>query len=425
MIDALTDEEFRVALIGGFQEFSNLQGINFQSYGKATATPQDLTMGHSGTEYQLLQSKDYNVKFYRRINVNNAPDLEVKQLLNQQGYASSPTVTGSLHFAPKKGINASLAIFEKRISSEGLAWDYVKNNLLRFGEDVLARLQNPEQGVTPVRPEAISVTDEIRYRDMPETIKDILGSIFITKMAELGRTIAAYHSIMIGITGEKNFEREALSLHYQRSVYAGLKGDVRSTLDLLKRTSPELDELTTGYAEALLELEPQIHTTLKRIFTHKIEADKIRIHGDFTLEQVAMSNDQFIIQNFDGDPDRTFSQRTLRRSPAKDLANLMRSISYAAGLVFEELSPRLREETADHLEDWLLTASSYLSAEFLTAYRKAVAGTRLLPADENDLEVLLDAFRIEKALQELRYDLNYRPGQAKIPIRGLLELLED
>jgi maltose alpha-D-glucosyltransferase/alpha-amylase len=186
-----------------------------------------------------------------------------------------------------------------------------------------------------------------------------------------------------------------------------------------------MDDDATGFAEALIEQEEKIHTKLKRVFAHKIESDKIRIHGDFTLEQVAMSDDNFIIQNFDGDKDRTFSQRSLRRSPAKDLANLMRSISYAAGLTFEDLSSGVREETADHLEDWLRTASRYLSAEFLTAYRKAASGTRLLPEDDADLEVLLDTFRIEKALQELRYDLNYRTGQVKIPLRGVLELLEE
>ena len=102
----------------------------------------------------------------------------------------------------------------------------------------------------------------------------------------------------------------------------------------------------------------------------------------------------------------------------------MRSISYACGLVYEDLAPGVREETADHLKDWLRTANRYLSAEFLTAYRKATDGTRLLPDDETDLEVLIDTFRIEKVLQELRYDLHYRTNQAKVPLRGLLELLE-
>ena len=187
----------------------------------------------------------------------------------------------------------------------------------------------------------------------------------------------------------------------------------------------DMDEVMMGLAAAAIEQEPIIHKKLKRLYRYKIEADKIRIHGDFTLMQLAVTDEGFLIQNFDGDPDRTFSQRRLRRSPAKDIANLMRSINYACGLAFADLSKGVRQETADHLEDWLRTASRYLCAEYLTAYRTATDGTRLLPASEEDLQVLLDTFQIEKALQELRYDLNYRPDQAIVPLRGLLELLDE
>jgi len=38
--------------------------------------------------------------------------------------------------------------------------------------------------------------------------------------------------------------------------------------------------------------------------------------------------------------------------------------------------------------------------------------------------VLLDAFLLEKALYELAYELNNRPDWVRIPIQGILELLE-
>ncbi|NJC27106.1 maltose alpha-D-glucosyltransferase [Neolewinella antarctica] len=426
LIDALYDEDYRRGLVDGLKEFGELPGFNFVAQDSmATTGPQTASLLHSGTEYMLLQSKDYTIKFYRRVDTTDVPDLEIKRMLTRRGFANAPTVVGTLHFAPKNTQNATLAIFEQRISSGGSAWDYVENNMQRFAEDVVSLLQRENGEAPKAQPDEIAVTDRIMYADMPETIQDVLGSPFITKLAELGRTIASYHTVMSDVSSEKNFEKEALSLHYQRSVYAGLKGDVRSTLDLLRKSMGELNDDAAGLAEALLAQEEKMHTKLKRLFAHKIEADKIRIHGDFTLMQLAQVDDTFVIRNFDGDPDRTFSQRRLRRSPAKDIANLMRSISYACGLVYEDLAPGLRDETAAHLEDWLRTANRYLSAEFLTAYRKATTGTRLLPADEHDLEVMLDTFRIEKALQELRYDLNYRPGQAIVPLRGLLELVED
>ncbi|OAV43745.1 maltose alpha-D-glucosyltransferase [Lewinella sp. 4G2] len=425
MIDALYDEDYRRGLINGLRDYGNLPGFKFIAQDSmATTGPQSATLLHSGTEYMLLQSKDYNIKFYRRVDVADVPDLEIKRMLTRRGFANAPKVVGTLHFSPKPNQNATLAIFEERLSSGGTAWDYVENNLQRFAEDVITLIQQPNVDLEKAHPEEIAVTDTVMYSDMPETIQDILGSPFVTKLADLGRTLASYHTVMADVSSEKNFEREALSLHYQRSVYAGLKGDVRATLDLLRNKMEELSDDAAGLAEALLEREEEIHTKLKLLFAHKIEADKIRIHGDFTLMQLSQVDDHFVIRNFDGDPDRTFSQRRLRRSPAKDIANLMRSINYACGLVYEDLAAGLRDETATQLEDWLQTAYRYLAAEFLTAYRKATTGTRLLPADETDLEVMLDTFRIEKALQELRYDLNYRTQQAIVPLRGLLELLD-
>ncbi|MBB4080424.1 maltose alpha-D-glucosyltransferase/alpha-amylase [Lewinella aquimaris] len=423
LIDALYDEDYRRGLISGLKEYGTMKDFRFLAQESMAAAPrQDANLVHSGTEYMMLQSRDYNIKYYRRVDGNDVPDLEVKQMLNRRGYSSAPKVLGTLHFTPTQRLNATLAIFEEREPNEGNAWEYVLNNLRRFSETIMNRLQS-DKHAQEAQPNEVQVTDTIVYKDMPEVIQDILGPSFVIKLAELGRATAAYHTVLADVN-ESGFTPEPLSLHYQRSVYAGLKGDVRSTIDLIHRINGELEGETRELADQFIAGENRLHKKLKRIYAHKIESDKIRIHGDFTLEQLVISDDKFLIQNFDGDPDRSYSQRRLRRSPAKDIANMMRSISYAAGLVYEEDLPGLSQTARTQLSDWLRTANRYLSAEYLTAYRKATPGTRLLPADERDLEVLLDTFRIEKALQELRYDLNYRPHQAAVPLRGLLELMK-
>ena len=39
------------------------------------------------------------------------------------------------------------------------------------------------------------------------------------------------------------------------------------------------------------------------------------------------------------------------------------------------------------------------------------------------LQILLDAFVLEKAIYELRYEFNNRPDWVHIPLRGILQLL--
>jgi maltose alpha-D-glucosyltransferase/alpha-amylase len=40
------------------------------------------------------------------------------------------------------------------------------------------------------------------------------------------------------------------------------------------------------------------------------------------------------------------------------------------------------------------------------------------------LAVLLDAFMLEKAVYELEYELNNRPDWIRLPLKGLMQLLQ-
>jgi maltose alpha-D-glucosyltransferase/alpha-amylase len=405
MYDALYNANYRASVVEGKSFDADVAAFRLQANEEMqSAEKSTVNIRHSGTEYALLQSPGLNVKFYRRLGVEPSPDLETKSLLTAKDFAASPKVLGSLHYKPNGKMNATLAIFERRLGEDTTGAGYVHNELRTFASDLVQKLE--------------------QTADLEANISDLVDGNFVGKIQELGQIIATFHQLVNGEKATPNFSTEAMSLHYQRSVYAGLKGDVRETITLLKKHFPQLDVDAAGLAEAIIAQEGNIHTKLKRIYDHKLESDKIRIHGDFTLEQVALSGGKFLIKNFDGDPDLPFSQRRLRRSPAKDLANLMRSISYASGLVLEEQSSDLDNDVADRLEIWLRQASDHLSSALVSAYQEETAGSRLLPADETDLTVLLDAFRIEKSLQELRYDLRYRIGQVKIPLRGLLGLLE-
>ncbi len=48
----------------------------------------------------------------------------------------------------------------------------------------------------------------------------------------------------------------------------------------------------------------------------------------------------------------------------------------------------------------------------------------LLPPGQQATEQLLAVFELEKAVYELRYELNNRPDWVAIPVAGILRLLE-
>jgi len=47
-----------------------------------------------------------------------------------------------------------------------------------------------------------------------------------------------------------------------------------------------------------------------------------------------------------------------------------------------------------------------------------------LPESRSDLQLLLDTLMIEKVVYELGYELNNRPDWVRVPLRGILQLLE-
>ena len=61
---------------------------------------------------------------------------------------------------------------------------------------------------------------------------------------------------------------------------------------------------------------------------------------------------------------------------------------------------------------------------FLDGYYEAV-DARLLPPGQDATGKLLSVFELEKAVYELRYELNNRPDWVGIPVAGIVRLLED
>jgi predicted trehalose synthase len=91
---------------------------------------------------------------------------------------------------------------------------------------------------------------------------------------------------------------------------------------------------------------------------------------------------------------------------------MLRSFAYAASA-----SELLRGVPAP--EGWEERART----AFLDAYFEAVEPT-LLPAGQAAISKLLAIFELEKAVYELRYELNNRPDWVPIPVSGICRLLD-
>jgi maltokinase len=119
-----------------------------------------------------------------------------------------------------------------------------------------------------------------------------------------------------------------------------------------------------------------------------------------------------VILDFEGEPARPLPERRLKRSPLRDVAGMLRSFSYVtagARILRGVQAPERWEERA--------------RGTFLDGYFGRV-DPGLLPPGEAPTHQLLSVFELEKAVYELRYELNNRPEWVAIPVAGNLRLLE-
>ena len=80
-------------------------------------------------------------------------------------------------------------------------------------------------------------------------------------------------------------------------------------------------------------------------------------------------------------------------------------------------------ERLPELQAWARFWVDSVSAVFLKSYLATAGAASWVPQNQEDLESQLTTMLLEKALYELRYELNLRPDWVRIPLRGILDLV--
>ena len=132
-----------------------------------------------------------------------------------------------------------------------------------------------------------------------------------------------------------------------------------------------------------------------------------------------------MIIDFEGEPAIALSERRLKRSPLRDVAGMIRSFDYAA---WEALRKQMEHGPVQPaqvktLERWARFWSEWVSAVYYNAYRQSAGHAAFLPPNEAGAQILMDAFLLRKAVYELGYELTTRPDWVEIPLRAIIELM--
>lgn len=366
----------------------------------------------------LTYDKAYFLKIYRKVDKAINPDLEITRFLTEEAkYPYVPAYVGSIEWKHGKD-SMVLGMMQEMVDAISDGWSFMLERVEHYFERVQANSESK-------RADKLGrITAPLPFEEVPADISDTFSGASSERSRLLGERSGQLHLALASNKTLLPFKPEEYSLHYQRSLFSSFQTLVRTAFTALSRKLKTLPDGVRAEAEEVLAMKADILTALKRIYNHKIDTLKIRVHGDYHLGQVLFTGKDVVILDFEGEPSRSYSERRLKRSPLRDVAGMIRSYHYAAyGSLFldEELPDEERTSLMPYADQWY----HYMSGFFMQAYLEAVKDSAFIPKNEEDLKVLLQTFLLEKAIYELNYELNNRPGWVVIPLRGIKQVMDE
>jgi maltokinase len=300
------------------------------------------------------------LKVFRHLEPGINPELEVLRFLTEHGFRNIPALGGWYAYSGGP-LTATLGLLQEYVAAAVGGWELA--------------------------------LDEIT--EAPESFLDRLG--------RLGEVTAQMHTALGADPNDPAFAPEEPSVESLGLLTATVDEEIARVFLSL----PDDDERLAPILGRGEEVREQL-----RLLTHAGSSGRvIRTHGDYHLGQTLLSGNDWVILDFEGEPARTLVERRRKRSPLRDVAGMLRSFAYAATAA--ELT-----RDADVPEDWEERARE----RFLESYLETV-DPALMPAGDAAIERLLAVFELEKAVYELRYELDNRPDWVGIPVAGIERLM--
>lgn len=371
----------------------------------------------------VFYGKRFILKLFRRLGEGVNPDFEIGRFLTEQGnFRRVPRTAGTIELHATGAEPTTLAILQETMTHQGDGWEHALEGLGRYYERADGRRAGPD----PIAADERSLVELSEATPSPTALEAIAGYLHVA--AVLGRQTAELHTALAADFIDPAFAPEPVAPADLAHLRHAVEQQAEQALAQLGESLPNLDGTTRDAARQLID-----RNAARRSPTHdghvlngdiprpKLQALKIRCHGDYHLGQILWSGHDFIILDFEGEPSRSLTERREKQSSLKDVAGMLRSFHYAAyaGL-FTFTTDRPHDLAA--LEPWAELWRQWTSATFLGAYRRTMHGRGIVPDDAEAFAELLDSYLLEKAYYELSYELNNRPTWVRIPLGGIIDL---
>ncbi|HEV7252759.1 MAG TPA: putative maltokinase [Mesorhizobium sp.] len=395
LIDGALDQSLASALLDAMREGRRIEGEVGEIVCEATNALRSLgalgppkPLGAEQSNVSIAFGKEIILKLYRRLRAGEQPDVEVARFLTKVGrFANTPEFLGEIRHVAEWGQPTTLAAAFAFVPNQGDAWSVVTEALHR---DLQAAASG--EGFSPA-----------------------------ASMGELlGRRTAEMHKALATQTDDPSFSVERLSPGDVAAWAGEAAAEAEALLDALQSRLPELRPTSRELAAEVLSKREALLGRLRAATEMAPSGGRSRNHGDYHLGQVLVSDGDFVIIDFEGEPRRSLAERRQKSSPLRDVAGMLRSFDYAAWTGLSRCE-NPTEAVKRRAEAWRRETG----ADFLRGYRRHVVGAASYPDDERFAGALTGLFLLQKAVYEVGYELANRPDWIDIPLTGVRDLLAE
>jgi trehalose synthase-fused probable maltokinase len=365
--DALADPELGRVLLRWVDETGELEAqdgrFSFHLTGGRLDLPEDTPVRPMGVEQSnssLVFGDHVVAKLFRKLEPGLNPELEMLRFLSAHAFENIAPLYGWAEYEGDS-LTTTLAVVQRFFGDGTGGWELALEEITREPDALLERL------------------------------------------AALGEVTARMHTVLGSDAADPTFAPEEPSQEALPLLTATVDEDIERVFARLP-DQPVLEPIAgTGQ---------DVQERLAMLTTIGTGGRVIRTHGDYHLGQTLLTPRGWVILDFEGEPGRSLPERRQKRSPLRDVAGMLRSFAYLA-------SAAQIQRGVEAPDGWEERARETFLAHYLEHVEP-----NLLPHGEQAIKNLLAIFELEKAVYELRYELDNRPEWVSIPVAGIKRLLD-
>ena len=390
--------------------------LSINQLGKGNTTNMLFLLTISNKRNPDQPSVSYVLKSYKDYSISLEPSTLF--VLVKNNFPNAPKIYGTIKVLDKETIGIIESV--PNVGNLGeIYWNELNNMNTKVFKDLNKDYSNYN--------EKQNVSNLIK-ENCAETIK--LSS-------EIGGFINNLHNALI-LSNQEEYSLESVdSNSYLRNYTERLNGIISELLTHMTQQSESAFFNLPKISSILIDIKDIIERFRAEFQVPKIDIQPV--HQDLHMEQILYNKIdnqyKFYFIDFEGDPQLTIEERKGKFPVEKDLASFLRALSYIKFNTLLNFIEKkiIRKGRYEVPEEILYNLYFRRAAKPLNKTLDVVLNvlniweTKLMAKILKNLNmdyVLITYFYIERALNELSYEIGHRPNKIIVPILGLKEIVD-